>query len=170
MFLTKKNVISKESKIDVSFEKVVDDLLMISISNQTINQGVLSYWRLTKVAGIPPLEIGINCDNGIFASATFFIDASHIKKSENINVISDTGNILVDTGIFTGVNDYVDVDKAYEINIFEDKLICGFMKETEFKKSYRNDRLEIFVDCRNQIVGFSICELLVEEKNMINSL
>ena len=170
MFLSKKNVISEESKIYVSFEKVVDDLLMITISNQTLNRGLLSYWRLTKVVGMPPLEIGIDCNNGTFASATFFVDVSYIKNSENVNVISYRGNVLVDTEIFSRVNDYVDVDQTYEINIFEDKLICAFIKCNEFKKSYINDRLEVFVDCQDQIVGFSICKLSVEEKNMVKSL
>lgn len=170
MFLTKKNIICKESKLKVSFERVDDDLLMISISNETPNQGILSYWRLTKVVGIPPLEIGIDCNNGNVASITFFVDTSYIKKGKTINTISEWGNILVDTDIFTRVNDYVDVDQAYEVNISENKLICAFMKECEFKELYRNDRLEIFCDCKNQIIGFSICDLTVEEKEMMNIL
>lgn len=170
MFLTKKNIICKESNLKVPFEKVDDDLLMISISNETPNQGILSYWRLTKVVGIPPLEIGIDCNKGNVASITFFVDTPYIKKSKNINTISEWGNLLVDTNIFTRVNDYVDVDQAYEVNISEDKLICAFMKESEFKKSYRNDRLEIFSDYQNHIIGFSICDLTVEEKKMMKSL
>lgn len=170
MFLTKKNIVCKESKLNVSFEKVADDLLMISISNEILNKGILSYWRLTKVVGIPPLEIGIDCNNGIVASVTFFVDTSYINNSINVNMISERGNLLVDTDIFTRINDYVDVDQAYEINISEDKLICAFMKESEFKKSYKNDRLEIFTNSQNQIIGFSICDLTIEEKEMMNSL
>ena len=56
--------IGKESKTNIAFEKVVDDLLMISIINDFQNDEILSYWRLTKVTGIPPLEIGINCKIG----------------------------------------------------------------------------------------------------------
>lgn len=36
--------------------------------------------------------------------------------------------------------------------------------------SFRNDRVEIFVDCNNQIIGLSICDLSKDEKNLINSI
>ena len=169
MFLTKKKIIYKGSKSNVSFEKVDDDLLMISISYETPTRGILSYWRLTRVVGIPPLEIGIDCNNGNLASVTFFADTSYIKKHKNVNTISEQGKILVDTDIFRRVNDYVDVDQTYEINLSGDSLICAFMTESEFKKSYRNDRLEIFVNSHNEIIGFSICDLTTEEKEMMNT-
>lgn len=170
MYLIKKDINNEETEIDISFEKVVDDLLMITISNQAQNHEILSYWRLTKLVGIPPLEIGINCNNGFFVSVTFYVDASLIKKPENIDVFSDKGNISVDTGIFTRINDYVDVDQAYEINILKNKLICSFVKSNEFKQSYQNGNFEIYVDSKNQIVGFSIRDLSKEEIEMINSL
>ena len=52
MYLIKKNMNSEETKVDVIFEKVVDDLLLISITNSIRNDGILSYWRLIKVIGI----------------------------------------------------------------------------------------------------------------------
>ena len=64
MYLIKKDIIDDNGKMEISFEKVVDDLLMLSMSSQKKDQGILSYWRLTKVVGIPPLEIGIDCENG----------------------------------------------------------------------------------------------------------
>lgn len=170
MLLKKKEIVTSKSKIKVSFEKMADDLLMISLSNEIHNQGILSYWRLTKVVGMPPLEIGIDCQEGFISSATFFVDGLAITESEDVNTSIFEGNILVDTGIFTKANDYIDVEQAYDINICKDKLICSFVKAKEFKNTFRNDRVEIFVDCNNQIVGFSICDLSEDEKNLINSI
>lgn len=36
--------------------------------------------------------------------------------------------------------------------------------------AFRNERVEIFVDCNNQITGFLICDLSEDEKDLINSI
>lgn len=170
MYLIKKNMNSEETKVDVIFEKVVDDLLLISITNSIRNDGILSYWRLIKVIGIPPLEIGIDCKSGGVVSITFYIDVSYIKEQESLNVHTGKGNILVDTNIFTNVNDYIDIDQGYKVGIQANKLICLFEGVDEFKQSYRNERFEIYLDSKDQIVGFGLCDLTEEEIETINSL
>lgn len=170
MYLIRKNVDSKETKMNICFDKVADDLLMISITNQMLYDGILSYWRLTKVKEMPPLEIGIECKNGCIISTTFFMDMSCIKKQESFDIHKNKGNVLVDTTIFTKVNDFVDVFQGYEIDIQKGKLICIFGEGDEFIQSYQNDRFEIYVDSLNQVIGFALCDLSEEEINTINSL
>lgn len=170
MYLIKNDLVSYETKIKISFEIVCDDLLMINISNYIQSHGILSYWRLTKVIGIPPLEIGIDCQEGFISSITFFVDGYSVSMSEEITPSSIKGNIKVDTSIFTKTNDYIDIEQPYEISINDRNLICAFENKNKFNKAFRNDRLEIFVDCNNQIVGFSICDLSEAEKKMINNV
>lgn len=170
MYLVKKNINSEEKKVDVIFEKVVDDLLVISITNSIQNDGILSYWRLIKVIGIPPLEIGIDCKSGGVVSITFYMDGSYIKEQESLNVHTSKGNVLVDTNIFQKVNDYIDINQGYKVDIQANKLICVFEGVDEFKQSYRNERFEIYLDSRDQIVGFALCDLSEEEIGTINSL
>ncbi|MEY8284447.1 hypothetical protein AALA13_11555 [Lachnospiraceae bacterium 50-23] len=162
--------IGKESKTNIAFEKVVDDLLMISIINDFQNDEILSYWRLTKVTGIPPLEIGINCKSNYLASITFYIDATYKVEHDSANVVVERGNVLVDTSIFTHTNEYFDVCQSYSVQLKNDALHCFFERGTCFKNSYKTDKLEIFVDSENQIVGFAICDLPSEQIDMIKSL
>lgn len=170
MFLKKKELVTSELRIDISFEKVADDLLMISLSNQVQNQGLLSYWRLTKVVGIPPLEIGIDCKEGLISSITFFVDGLTVKKGDEIEISLSEGNILIDNSFFVNENEYIDVEQTYDIYCSNNKLICSFVETKEFIKAFRNDRVEIFVDCYNQIVGLAICDLSDKEKELIDSI
>ena len=169
MLLIKKGIVTSPKKINITFEKVEDNLMMISLVNPEF-KGIPSYWRLTNVIGIPPLELGIDCKNGFISNVTFYVDGLVIKNREDINIPQLDGNIIVDTSIFTKVNDYIDVNKTYDIFYSENKLICSFEKINEIVNAYRNDRVEIFVDCNNRIIGFSICDLSKKEKNLINSI
>ena len=169
MLLIKKGLVTSKRKINIIFEKVAEDLLMISLVNPEF-KGIPSYWRLTNVVGIPPLELGINCQDGFISNATFYVDGLAIKNGEDINIHQFDGNIIVDTSIFTKVNDYIDINQTYDIYYYENKLICSFNKTKENVDSFRNDRVEIFVDCNNQIIGFSICDLSKDEKNLISSI
>lgn len=169
LLLTKKELVTSKTKIDISFEKVAEDLLMISLVNLEY-KGIPSYWRLANVVGIPPLELGIDCRSGFIRNVTFYVDGLTIKKGEDIPLRPLDGNIIVDTSIFTKVNDYIDVNQAYDIYYYENKLLCSFEKTKEIAASFRNDRVEIFVDSNDQIIGFSICDLSKEEKNLIDSI
>lgn len=162
--------IGKEAKIKITFEKVVDDLLMISIINGFQNDEILCYWRLTKVAGIPPLEIGINCKSNYLASITFYIDSTYKAEHDSDNIVVQRGNVLVDTSIFTHTNEYFDICQSYSVQLKNDVLHCLFENATCFKYSYKTDKLEIFVDSEKRIVGFAICDLSSEQIDMIKSL
>lgn len=158
MYLVKKDIKSEEIKVNVTFEKVVDDLLMISVMPQLQNNNVPSYWRLTKVKGIPPLEIGVNCRNGELISITFYVDLSYIKKQKEFDVNVNRGNVLVETNIFKQTNDYVDIDKGYEIYMEENRLVCIFEDIEKVEQSYKNDRIEVYLNKNNEVIGFSICD------------
>lgn len=167
MLLRKKEISSIKSEINVSFEEVADDLLMVSLTSQVENQEIPSYWRLTQTVGIPPLEIGIDRAHGFILCVTFFIDRLAIQEIEDADNSMSEGNILVDTCIFKRDNDYYDVNQPYDVSICKDKLICSFIAINEKSIAYRNDRVEIYVDSNNCIIGLSICDLSKDEKDLI---
>ena len=169
MLLKKRGLDFSKKKINITFEKVANDLLMISLVDMKI-KGIPSYWRLTNNFGIPPLELGIDCLNGFISNVTFFVDGLAIKKGEDINISLLEGNIIVDTNIFSKVNDYIDVNKNYEIYYYKNKLLCSFGNIKEVVDAFKNDRFEIFIDCKDQIIGFAICDLSKHEKNLINGI
>lgn len=170
LLLTKKEIFNKKTEMKVNFEKVADDLLMVSVLNQIENHGIPSYWRLTKTIDIPPLEIGIDFEHGFVSCITFFIDGLAISEIEDLNKSFIEGNIIVDTSIFTKDNDYHDVNLSYDINVCDSKVICSFVSISNNVIVYRNDRIEIYVDSTNCIVGFSICDLTEDEKYLIKSI
>ena len=170
MLLTKKEISNIKSKMNVFFEKIADDLLMVSLTNQIENHGIPSYWRLTQTVGIPPLEIGIDCEHGFISCVTFFIDGLAISEIEDANNSMLEGNVLVDTSIFTRNNDYYDVNQPYDVSICKDKLKCSFIAINDKSIAYRNDRVEIYVDSNNCIVGLSICDLSKDEKDLIECI
>lgn len=124
MYLMKTGV-AKENVPYIDFEKVASDLLMISIENSPSHNG-LSYWRLTGMKNIPPLEIGVDYENGGLVNITFFVDLSCIKNEKVLHADYHQGNIMIDTNIFQKVNDYVDINETYEIYIQDKKCVCMF--------------------------------------------
>lgn len=161
--------VERESKVSVDFQKVVDDLLMVSLVNDSSN-GVLSYWRLTAVIGIPPLEIGVDCENNYLASITFYIDSTYMVEHDCVDIVAERGNVLIDSRVFRYTNAYIDVNKDYSVQIQNNNLICFFEDGTKFKYSYKTDKLEVFLDEEKRIVGFSVCDLSSQQINMIHSL
>lgn len=154
----------------VSFEMVAEDLLMITLIAKNFKTEIPSYWRLTNNVGIPPLEVGINCQNGVVYSITFFVEKTlRINDTEN-DILAFEGNLILDTSIFTKENDYYDVDLSYDTYFLNNKLLCCFGALDEIEKSYKIGRINFFVNYNNQFVGLSICDLTADEKIMIGQL
>lgn len=170
MLLTKKGISIIKTAMNVCFEKVSDDLLMISLTNQIESHGIPSYWRLTKTDGIPPLAIGIDCQQGFISNITFFVDGLAISETEDVTASMLDGNVMVDTSIFTRINDFHDVNQSYDVGVCNNKVVCSFETLKGGTISYRNDRVEIYVDSNNCVVGFSVCDLSEGEKCLIKSI
>lgn len=156
----------------VSIEAIVEDLLVIVINFGRDNRlHIPSYWRLTKLSGIPPLEIGINTDTGKLEKILFYVDKSLFDK---INILSDSqinGSVIINTNIFQKTNDYVDIPEGYSISLNGSQLICLF-KNANINKiqsvSYGN--ICIYTNTLNEIVGFAINKLQKDELEKVNSL
>ncbi len=170
MFLTTKDIDNEKDPADVSFEKVADDLLMVSIAIPTERDKSCSYWRLTNVLNMPPLEMGINYENGCLVNVTFFIDRSLIVESRRERIVPDIGTVLVCTDVFTRPNDYIDIDSSYIISIQGSMLTCAFGEASQFTRSLKNGRVEIYLDSANQIVGLSVDALSKREIELLESL
>ena len=169
MLLTKTGLDASVSKISISFEEIADDFLMVSLINNN-NCRIPSYWRLVKKVGMPPLEIGINCDNGHISNITFFVDSLTKSDINDDSVSIIDGNVIVDTSIFTKTNEYIDVFREYNVYYTNNKLVCLFSNQDNISGIFRDNRFEIYVDNNEQIMGFSICDLSENEKKLVDNL
>lgn len=77
---------------------------------------------------------------------------------------------MVDVGIFSKTNDYIDIAEDYTVCIKDDKLFCLFEKRSVIHQSYRTDRLDVFLDAVYNVVGFAICDLSMQERDILRSL
>ena len=169
MYLQKKGI-CEEVPVKAEFEKIAKDLLMISITFPMESGVIPRYWRLTRVQNIPPLEIGVNCENQSLACIVFFIDSTRIGRFTVIRKNLRRGNILVDTDIFHKTNDYVNIAADYIVGIKNNTCMCFFEGGNYVVQPYRTDRLEVYSDDLNNIVGFGICDLSLKERSMLISM
>lgn len=170
MLLRKVN--SKKVKNDnkVLMEKVVDDLLMISIKmDSNKNKDYYDYWRLTKTMGIPPLEIGIDSTDGSIQNIVFYIDSNYFKDVNCNMPRENSGAVLVDPSIFKKNNDYVDIYEEYYVFCSNKDLICSFMDDFHPDECFINNRIKIFLQS-NLIIGFAVSDLNISEIKMLKSV
>lgn len=170
MYLTKIGENVDETNTNVEFEKVADDLIMISVNNDiNDNTRVLSYWRLLGNGHNPPLEIGVN-DIGIIKSITMFLDKDCFKECKLLRKNMSYGNVLVDLSIFRKANDYVDVKGNYYVTLADDKFICNFNEEYDLKETVVNKNIQFYIDNNNRLQGIVVSNLTDAEIKMIKSL
>ena len=148
--LLKMKDLTNEIKYQCKFEKVVEDLVMITIESEIDIVRIMSYWRLTGVEDTPPLEIGINCDNTQISRIVFFVDLYTLKTGKHINETETIkGNVQVDVSIFSKLYEFIDIDKSHfekrkaiEVgHIFQNeqvysKMMNGTFTNKEGKKDY----------------------------------
>ncbi len=164
MYLTKSGIVHKNIETVVAIEKVAENLIMVTITNQLHSKDIPSYWRLTGSKGNPPLEIGVNCKEKCISEITFWVDPARIIRQYNfIAVKGDRGNILIDTNIFRGTNDYIDVNQEYSVYLHANKLICLFQQHDKILCANKNGRLEVYMNEMNEVIGFAVCDLLDSE-------
>ncbi|MBF2490264.1 hypothetical protein [Listeria marthii] len=170
MLLKKINSENINIKSEVHMEKVVDDLLMISVKMDTKNnKSYYDYWRLTRTMGIPPLEIGIDKTDGSIQTIVFFVASDFFKKMDFSLTKENEGLIMVDSSIFKKENDYVDIDSNYFIFLDSDELVCSFEEDFEPDSSYNINRIRVFLKL-NEVIGFSIKDLTSIEIEELKSL
>ena len=159
-----------EMEFHVDIEAVPGDLLILSISKKAVPNRVMSYWRLTKVDRLPPLEIGIDCEEACIADITIFLESSSFLRLESPDVKIINGSLLVDTSVFNKAYDFIDINKGYTVSIAGNKLVCLFQVCDAIKQGYQTDRLEVYLNSNRDIIGFAICDLTAEELNVIHSI
>lgn len=171
MYLTKIGKDINKSSTHVEFEKVADDLLMISVNNNTDDQSkVFSYWRVLGNGGNPPLEVGINTDTKAIKSITLFVDADCFEKFQLLCENTSQGNALVDTSVFSKKNDYVDTSGNYFVSLADKKFICKFNEQCSIKEAIVNGSIEFYVDNNDHLKGFAVDNLTEAEVRAIKSL
>ncbi|EQB1801262.1 hypothetical protein ACYCYS_002232 [Listeria monocytogenes] len=155
MLLKKINSENINVKSEVHMEKVVDDLLMISVKMDIKNnKSYYDYWRLTRTMGIPPLEIGIDKTDGSIQTIVFYVASDFFKKMDFS---------------LTKENDYVDIDSNYFVFLDSDELVCSFEGDFAPDSSYNINRIRVFLKL-NEVIGFSIKDLTSIEIEELKSL
>ena len=157
-------------KNKICMEKVVDDLLMISVRvNSKKRQAYYDYWRLTKTIGIPPLEVGIDRTNDTIQTIVFYVDSTSFKETKFNGTTENTGLIIIDPSIFKKENDYVDVNSSYFVFCNDNEFICSFVSDFDPDVAYKADRVKVFLKS-NKVVGFSIVDLTSREIRKLKSI
>ena len=171
MYLTQIGKDANKTATHIEFEKVADDLLMVSLDNDINDQAqVFSYWRMLGNGGNPPLEVGINTETGTIKSITFFVDLDCFKEFRFPYKNILLGNILVDSSIFSKANDYVNSQGSYFVALDGNRFMCEFNEKCDIKEIIVNENIEFYMDGNNQLRGFAINKLTDSEIKKIRSL
>jgi len=169
--LLKNKTEHSETISQVEFEKVSDDLLMISIDNDVDDSSkVFSYWRLLGTGVNPPLEIGINNGKKTIKNITFFVDSDCFKDLyfQELNALK--GSISVDTNIFKKENDYVDITGEYLVSVSDNRLMCVFDSNSHIKEIIGNNSVKFLINSNDELYGFIIYNIKEEEIKKIMSI
>lgn len=155
--------------VSVEFESMADDLVMITINNDIKSETrIFNYWRLLGDGQNPPLEIGVDADKMIIHSITVFVDKGNFSEVKKLNCTIRSGNILIDTDIFQ-TDRYVDVEGLYYVFITDRIFTCIFNDTCDIKEKVLNGRVEYLISNNNELCGFSICNLDINELEMMKS-
>jgi len=156
-----------------TFEMVAKGLMMIKISNNSINNNnivIPSYWRVVMRDNIPPLEVGINPHNKSVIKITVFVDADCIHEMKLQHAATRKANILINTDVFQKINDFIDVKGQYYISLVGDTVACLFENNCNISKRYTNSRIEFLSDATNSLCGFVIGSLNESDTKKIMKL
>ncbi|MHC1748067.1 MAG: hypothetical protein AB9856_06720 [Cellulosilyticaceae bacterium] len=155
----------------LDLEKVADDLLMVSFDNDINDQAqVFSYWRMSGNGGNPPLEVGVNTETGTIKSITFFVDSACFGEIRFSNENTLFGNILIDSSVFSKVNDYINNKGNYCVTLDRNKFLCRLDEKCDIKETVTNQNIEFHIDNNGQLRGFTIDNLTDLEIETIKSL
>lgn len=169
MFLQKVYDTSSNTNVSVELEILAEDLLMATVLNDAEGAAKeFNYWRLLG-GSQNPLEIEIDAENKIINTITLFIEKGALKPGRIIEGAENSGNIVLDTRIFKD-NDYLDVDGAYVVSVYNKKLTCVFSNCTRVHERFMNGRMEYYVTYSDELCGFSICDLKEEELNKLKMM
>jgi len=169
MFLQKVYETSSNTNVSVEFEILAEDLLMATVVNDADSSAnELNCWRL--IGGSQnSLEIEIDADKKIINTITLFIEKGALKPGRIIEGIETKGNIVIDTKVFKE-SDYIDVDGAYVVSVYNKKLTCVFNNCTRVHERFVNGRIEYYMTYSDELCGFSVCGLSEEEIGKLKSM
>jgi hypothetical protein len=171
MFLQKVYGTSSNTNVSVEFEILAEDLLMVTVINDTDSAArELNCWRLIE-GSQNSLEIEIDADKKIINTITLFIEKGALRPGRIIEGIESKGNIAINTKVFKE-NEYIDVNGAYAVSVYNKKLTCLFNNCTRVHERFVNGRIEYYMTYSDELCGFSICDLTDDElgklKVMVN--
>lgn len=169
MFLQKVYGTSSSTNVSVELEILAEDLLMVTVVNDTDGAPrETNCWRLVE-GSQNSLEIEIDAEKKIINTITLFIEKGALKPGRIIEGIESTGNFVIDTKIFKE-SEYIDVDGAYVVSVYNKKLTCVFNNCTRVHERYVNGRMEYYLTYSDELCGFSICDLNDEELSKLKAM
>lgn len=170
MYLKVIDIKNSEKRMTTNYEFFGYELLMVNISFNDIDATIPSYWRLTNVGNIPPLEIGVNTKSGEIDNITFFVKKTHLQ-SDLFARTKKNGVVKIETNIFRRVNDFVDIFSGYYVNIFQNTIECVFEHTiSNGVQSISNNKFQIFTNVNNEIIGFSIIDVSNDDMEKLKRL
>lgn len=170
MVYLRKKYIGDTFESNIEFDTISENLLIVMIQKTIPSKGgVPSYWRLTgcEANDMPPLEIGIHYIEQSIDNITVFISKGMITESSNIELPTVEGSVLIDTSIFSKQYEFIDTDEIYNVNLHDNKLLFYWEDIDDSSKAFRNQRVEIYVNEQNCIIGFAILDLTSCELEII---
>ena len=171
MLLSRIGVVNNTTNTHIKFEPMASDYFFLSVNNDVNdNRDFYSYWRILGNGVNPPLEVGINNATGTIKQITLFVDADCFGRFQFNRKDVSTGNIIVDSSIFTKFHDFVDIDGDYSVSLAGKTFVCKFTDELSVNESIINERVEFIINSENLLVGFSIDNLTELEIDIISSI
>ncbi len=169
MFLQKVYGISSNTNVSAEFEILAEDLLMVTVVNDTDSAAnETNCWRLIGGAQ-NSLEIEIDADKKTINTVTLFIEKGALQPGRVLEGVETKGNIVIDTKVFKE-NEYIDVDGAYVVSVYNKKLTCVFNNCTRVHERFVNGRMEYYMTYSDELCGFSVCNLSDEELGKLKSM
>lgn len=155
----------------IVFEKVADDLLMLTIYFGTEgSDDVPKYYRLLGDQANPPLEIGIHQNKGSIQFITAFIENVNLSKESKPFTImqEETGEVIFED--FFNEKNFIDIDGQYYFLLFNNTLYCLFDTTHNNPKLVLNQRTGFIFNETNCLIGFCVNALQKEESELLGIL
>ena len=169
IYLTKVEI-KNEKNVNIHFEKVTKNLLLVEINFERDDCSTrVFYWMLTKVGAIPPLEIGVDLGSDEIVNLSFFIDFFHEKNLDEKKIKETKGSLKVETKFFDKSDRYIENNEGYSFILDGNMLTCVFDFNDGFNQSYVNKNFKMYTNNKESVVGFSI-KLSEEEMLLVKSI
>lgn len=156
------------------FEKVSENLILLNIilESDSLKWDSRPIHKRYDFGDFPPLDISFDSETGLLKEITIFINKIDISNHHNIGKID-----LMNLGGYPSFTFdmlkkheyYYDEVCQIEISLNKSTLLICILAEEAYKKIIVNEALNIFLNDRNEFIGFSLKDLSVNDIQLLQS-